>query len=980
MLRGGSAGRLRIDLIAECIWRDGERASVRPKAFLVLRYLMERPEQLVTKAELLDAVWPDTFVIDTILNVAVNELREALGDDPKQPRFIATVHRRGFRWVGPTADAAAPPAEDSSTFVGRADSLAELERCYSRAAAGQRQLVFVTGEPGIGKTALVERFITGLGATVAAVRAPASPNAATPYLLGRGQCVDRYGAGETYRPLLDAAEDLLRTGGEPMRGVFRKHAPSWLLQMHDVLADDEIEKLLRRVKTPTIEWMQREFERAIEAASADRTVILVIEDLHWSDPATVSVLGALATRGTPARLFILATYRSFDAVASQHPVIHLKHELAAKRQCVELALDGLPGESVEAYIDQRFGSHRLPQALAARLHVQTSGNPLFLLNALAHFEQSGWLYEHDGVWECGTDVDTLAGVIPDGTRDLIAFRLDLLPPPTQELLEAASLAGMTFSTQAIAAATERTDTDLESECQRLSQTPFLQQGAEVIWPDGSRGRQQKFRHSLYRQVLEGRISPSRRALLHRRIAERMERGYGGRAAEIAGTLRYHYEQSGDVLRAVDCIEMMVQQAFARRAMEQAMLLHDDAVRLLEQLPDSEVAQRRLRQMTIGLGFLSTTTFGSGDARTSHAIAAVENLGAASLISPEHLASLGLVAGGHLAAGEYQRTRRVGEELLTLAGNAPAVILLAGHSFAGIASFYLGDITAALAHLEHTATMAPSVPPTCVGDGPLVSVYDIAVPALGVRAQALTLAGRAGQGAASIEAALARARTIDMPWYLGWALSGACSTGVLRRDCGKVRQRANELQAHCGDGQEHLKAVASFMLSWATLMESGNADLIGPLREALDEVLSIPDPMVASRYLSMLADAHLRLGQPDGAAAALDRAEAERGENRFYDAQLHRQRAALALLGVGRKRTRTKAVEGVETMLETAVDIARAQGSHLLALRASVDLARRYVASKRRRDARERLMQALAPFDEDCDDVDPREARELIATL
>src|SRR5688572_25206886 len=127
----------RVDDAAECIWRDGEKIGVPPKAFLVLRRLMERPGQLVTKSDLLDTVWPGTFVTETVLNNAVAQLRQALGDDPRRAKFIETVHRRGFRWVGPSQSGADPaPAEDAASleadsaedFVGRSESIAELER------------------------------------------------------------------------------------------------------------------------------------------------------------------------------------------------------------------------------------------------------------------------------------------------------------------------------------------------------------------------------------------------------------------------------------------------------------------------------------------------------------------------------------------------------------------------------------------------------------------------------------------------------------------------------------------------------------------------------------------------------------------------------------------------------------------------------------------------------------------------------------
>src|SRR5262249_9121118 len=137
-------------------------------------------------------------------------LRQALGDDKKQPRFIATVHRRGFRWIGPpAATLASAIEEESSTFVGRADTLAELERRYALAVAGRRQVVFVTGEAGIGKSTVIDRFVDRL-----------AHDAATRAWIAYGQCVDRYGVGEVYRPLLDAAEALVRAGGEPLRAMF----------------------------------------------------------------------------------------------------------------------------------------------------------------------------------------------------------------------------------------------------------------------------------------------------------------------------------------------------------------------------------------------------------------------------------------------------------------------------------------------------------------------------------------------------------------------------------------------------------------------------------------------------------------------------------------------------------------------------------------------------------------------------------------
>src|ERR1044071_613157 len=112
--------RFSLDLINECLWRGSDEIKIRPKAFAVLNYLLNRSGQLVTKEELLNAVWPATFVGDAVLKVTVRQLREALDDDPKSPRFIETSHRRGYRFIGEIAGAKQEPDQSyqDNSFSG----------------------------------------------------------------------------------------------------------------------------------------------------------------------------------------------------------------------------------------------------------------------------------------------------------------------------------------------------------------------------------------------------------------------------------------------------------------------------------------------------------------------------------------------------------------------------------------------------------------------------------------------------------------------------------------------------------------------------------------------------------------------------------------------------------------------------------------------------------------------------------------------
>src|SRR5262245_50558258 len=173
-------GAFHLDLTNEQLWCDGQIRPLRPKAVAVLRILVEHAGQLVRKDAMFAAVWPDTRVSEAVLKTYIQELRTALGDDASAPRFVETIRRRGHRFIAPLTTA--PPVQSSkftvkrsdtrdsllssqlSLVVGREAELAMLHDRCARAACGERRCVFVTGEPGIGKTTLVETFLAQIGA------------------------------------------------------------------------------------------------------------------------------------------------------------------------------------------------------------------------------------------------------------------------------------------------------------------------------------------------------------------------------------------------------------------------------------------------------------------------------------------------------------------------------------------------------------------------------------------------------------------------------------------------------------------------------------------------------------------------------------------------------------------------------------------------------------------------------------------------
>src|SRR5262245_30293456 len=205
-------GPFQLDMRDERLWRGHEVTPLSPKTFAVLRCLVSQAGQLMTKEALLEAVWPATVVSESILTVAMRTLRRVLGDQARTPRFIETVHGRGYRFIAPVSATIPPerpaimesprrslPITVSSPplFVGRDAELVQLEQWWTTVRQGQRQVGCIVGEPGMGKTALVETFV-------------AQVRAAEDVWVGHGQCVDQYGAGEAYLPVLEALGRLCR--------------------------------------------------------------------------------------------------------------------------------------------------------------------------------------------------------------------------------------------------------------------------------------------------------------------------------------------------------------------------------------------------------------------------------------------------------------------------------------------------------------------------------------------------------------------------------------------------------------------------------------------------------------------------------------------------------------------------------------------------------------------------------------------------
>lgn len=502
----------RLDLRNQCVWRGARAIVLPPKVFSVFRYLVEHAGRLVTKDELLNAVWPETLVTDASLKVCIREIRKALGDRPQAPRFIETMHRRGYRFIARISAAVegvspspawlrGPGGERPTPLVGREEELQTLHRCLAKALHGDRQLVLVTGEPGIGKTALVETFL----------REIPGPQR---WRIARGQCLESHGVGDRYLPVLEAFSQLCRDEARseciPLLG---KYAPQWLEQISWMRTDTaDGPRVPQRLPGPR-GCMLRELAEAVDAVTAERPLLLVLEDLHWCDYDTLDVLAALAQRAQPARLLLIGTYRPVEVILGNHPLKGVKQELHVHERCVELPLVFLTEKAVAEYLARRCPGNCWPPALAQLLHERTEGNPFFLVHIVEDLLEQGVLVRQETGWDLRCPLGAIQIGIPATVRELIEKQLDRLSADEHRLVEVASAAGMEFSASWVAAVLEQDVTTMEDRCEDLARrTQFVQPAGICAGPDGT-AASYRFRHVLYRDVLHQGLGEVRRARL-----------------------------------------------------------------------------------------------------------------------------------------------------------------------------------------------------------------------------------------------------------------------------------------------------------------------------------------------------------------------------------------------------------------------------------------------------------------------------------
>src|SRR5580658_8292362 len=593
----------RLDLDDERLWKNGQEMHLRRKPFAILRHLVQHPQRLVSQHEVVEAVWGSIAMSESLLRTHMSELRRVLGEGA-----IETVVGRGYRFLlevkyleleasrGKTGSIA---KGDGRIVVGRNAELELLRGALQSAKDRCRTTVFVTGKAGTGKTTLMDVFLEEAGASGRV-------------LVGSGACVEQYGSGQAYLPVLEAIAVLCR-GAEREMDVFARHAPTWLVQFPGIIRPGRLDDLQRRAAGATQARTLCELADALEALTVDAPVVLVFEDLHWTDPSTAELIAFLAGRREPARLLIVGTYRP-EEVPRGYPLTRVTSELIAHRQASSISLEGLGSEAIDAYLSKRFRGHTFPVELARTLERSTGGNPLFLTTLADDLEGQGLIREHEGRWELSTSVQDVAARRPDSIRRLIDTQIDRLGAVDQRLIEVAAVAGMTFTAGVVAHALDADADGVDSACESLaSERRLLQYVGAETWPDGTIQSRYVFGHALFHHAALARSTAATVSSRHRRIAERLEAGYAGHEEEVADELAAHFERGQMPAKAARYHVVAGERAARRCGYKEATAHLDRARALLGDAPESRDRDVLELRISLSQGWSLFQANGNADA-------------------------------------------------------------------------------------------------------------------------------------------------------------------------------------------------------------------------------------------------------------------------------------------------------------------------------------------------------------------------------
>jgi tetratricopeptide (TPR) repeat protein len=870
-----------------------------------------------------------------------------------------------------------PTSREPGKTVGREQELAQLALAAGTAADGEGMLVCVAGEAGLGKTTLVEDFLNGLSRDV-------------PISIGRGRCSENAAGAEAHLPVLGALQNLIAsdTSGFAARSM-RMLAPSWYAR---VAPTNETGSGVPATEAGAASpgRLKRELTALFQALARQNRVIVVFEDIHWADDATIDVMSYLSSQFDQLGLLLVVTFRESELLQSKHPFLRLKLDLQARRRCRGIVLSFLSAAEVARYVALEFPKNQFPADFVHKIHSRTQGHPLFLADLIRYLKDRRAVIQENGVWILSGTFKETENELPESVRSMVQRKLESSTEQDRRLLAAASLQGHDFDSAVLAKVLELDPLEVEERLATLERVErFVRFKEEHDMPDGTLSCRYQFIHSLYQMAFYETLRPTRRSVLSGATARALSEFYGARKSKIALRLAPLLAMAREWAQAAQYYLLASNNAGYLFAFKEAAALARSGIEAVKKMPASPDRDKLELALQLALGRPLAL---SGGADAPEAVAC---FGRASELAREigdDVEIFPAIFGLYLVsamAGECRKTLPFARQLLGIATKSGDAIQLAQANHA--VAFVL-ELTGELAEAEGHADLVLAGERRTNAEYIESIMVDPVIGAEWIKCRVLWMKGFPDQAKNQVRSTLKRIDREETD------LRSACYTILM----------ACIVHQYCGDAPEVLALAARgsqfchqygfeaelqwfmFFEGWALFsigdraghkggsipegFSGERADGISKMRAGMEFLSASGVRMWATPYSAVLADVLVRQGEREEASRWISWALEFGGLSgiRHTEPELRRLQGEI-LAAEGR-------LEEAQAGFERAMELAREQGALSLELRIGMGLARFWRARGKQHEAQTLVSDILGKFTEGFETADLIAAGSLLASL
>jgi tetratricopeptide (TPR) repeat protein len=927
---------------------------------------------------------------------------ESLREGTATPSVLGKAGLPGFLVE---TEAAVP--EKRPIFVAREHELGQLGKWLNSSLAGKGQVVFVTGEAGSGKTALLQEFSRRAQKAdpdliVAAGKCNAHTGIGDPYFpfieimgLLTGDVEAKWAAGAiskdhalrlwnlvplSARTLLESGQDLINIFIPGASLVSRSEAASkgpaeWLATLKNFV---ERKSSLPPDSTLQQSTLFEQYTRLLLALAKQKPLLLILDDLQWVDAGSAGLLFHLGRRISGSRILVLGAFRSSEIALGRgeerHPLEPIRNEFKSAFGEMEIEV-GKAEERV--FVDKFIDSepNRLGEKFRQMLYHQTKGHPLFTVELLRTMQERGALVKDEkGRWAEGPEFDWDA--LPARIDAVIEERVNRLNEKLRETLTIASVEGEEFTAEVIA---RLQDAEVFALVRMLSRE--LEKRHHLVSAKGIRQLAKQrlslylFQHILFQRYLYSSLDAVERAHLHEQVGNILESLYGDEAEDISVQLARHFQEAGNLPKAIEYLEKAGQRAVRLSANEEAIAHYRKALELLLRLPETPARDQQELALQLALYVPESGAGGPGSPGGTRAILRAQELCEKTGETPQLFRALVFLSFYYgFGRADYRKTLELQKQVVRIAEQTGDSLQQAISSY--LTTWPLLNIGELNKMLDHARLMNAVYDPAKHSFLAHIFSFDLGVLNRGLSSWALWFLGYPDQAREEYEKAMTDARQFEHPFTLAFALVGGCELYWFLREPENVARHLKELAAISNEkGFVYWQAHAVFYQGEKLVSDGKIQEGIAEMRRGLDIMLALGTLTCFTRLLARMADACLRAGEIEAGLAAIDEADEVKCkfDERYMEAEIHRLKGEL-LLKKGEDEGAAK------TLFEKALEVSRAQKAKSLELRAAMSMSRLMQKQGKAEDAHKLLDEVYRWFSEGLGTADLKDAQALLQEL